>query len=524
MKVDRFEDLIAAVSLYRPGPMANIPAYCQRKHGEPWESPHPRIHDILAETYGIMVYQEQVMQISQVLAGYSLGGADLLRRAMGKKIAKEMEQQRASFTEGAVRRGIEPAKATEIFDLMAKFAEYGFNKSHAAAYALVSYQTAWLKANHPVAFLAASMTLDLDRTEKLAGHMQEASRLGIAVLPPDVNRSGAEFLVESTEDGKQAIRFALAAVKRVGAQAMRDLVTARDAGGPFRSLADFAERVDPKLLNKMQIENLAKAGAFDSLEPNRARLVAGAETVLRRAQASAEDRASAQIGLFGATDAAREALRLPDTPDWPQLDKLGFEAEAVGFHLSAHPLDTYGAVLKRLGVTLSSRIAERARGGAARLRLAGTVTATKERTTKTGSRMCWVSLSDQAGSYEVTLFSEVLSRCRALLEEGTAVLVSAEARLDGEALRLTASDLEALEKAAQGVGQGIRLWLDGPAAVVPVRELLTREGRGRGRVTLIARTGPGQEVELALPGAFNVSPRLMQAMKVLPGVAEVEAV
>ena len=524
MKVDRFEDLIAAVSLYRPGPMANIPAYCQRKHGEPWESPHPKIHHILEETYGIMVYQEQVMQISQVLAGYSLGGADLLRRAMGKKIAREMEQQRAIFTEGAVKNGIEPAKATEIFDMMAKFAEYGFNKSHAAAYALVSYQTAWLKANHPVAFLAASMTLDLDKTEKLASHMQEASRLGIAVLPPDVNRSGAAFLVERTPEGKEAIRFALAAVKRVGAQAMRDLVAARDAKGPFRSLAEFAERVDPRLLNKMQIENLAKAGAFDSLEGNRARLVAGAETVLRRAQASAEDRASAQIGLFGGADAAPEPLRLPDIPDWPQLEKLAYEAEAVGFHLSAHPLDTYKAVLKRLGVVASAEIAGRARGGAARLRLAGTVVATKERTTRTGSRMCWLSLSDQAGSYEVTLFSEVLSRSRDLLEEGTAVLVSAEARLDGEQLRLTASEVEGLEKAAQGVGQSIRLWLDGVGAVPHVQNLLAREGRGKGRVMLIARTAPGQEVELALPGAFNVSPRLMQAMKVLPGVAEVEAV
>jgi DNA polymerase-3 subunit alpha len=524
MRVDRFEDLVAAVALYRPGPMANIPAYCARKHGEPWESPHPKIHPILAETYGIMVYQEQVMQIAQDLAGYSLGGADLLRRAMGKKIRAEMEKQRVVFTEGAVRNGVDAAKAGEIFDLMEKFADYGFNKSHAAAYALVSYQTAWLKANHPVAFLAASMTLDLDRTEKLASHMQEASRLGIAVLPPDVNRSGAAFLVEPQEDGKEAIRFALAAVKRVGAAAMRDLVAARDRAGPFRSLAEFAERVDPRLLNKMQIENLAKAGAFDRLESNRARLVAGAETVLRRAQASAEDRASSQIGLFGAAGAAPEKLRLPDIPEWPQLEKLAHEAEAVGFHLSAHPLDTYKAVLKRLGVVASAQIAERARGGAARLKLAGTVVATKERTTRTGSRMCWLSLSDQAGSYEVTLFSEVLNRSRELLEEGTAVLVTAEARLDGEQLRLTANDLEGLEKAAQGVGQSIRLWLDGAAAVPQVQSALAREGRGKGRVVLVARTAPGQEVEVALPGQFNVSPRLMQAMRVLPGVAEVEAI
>jgi DNA polymerase-3 subunit alpha len=524
MRVDRFEDLIAAVALYRPGPMANIPAYCSRKHGEPWESPHPVIHGILEETNGIMVYQEQVMQIAQEMAGYSLGAADLLRRAMGKKIRAEMEKQRTIFVEGSTARGIPDAKAGEIFDLMERFADYGFNKSHAAAYALVSYQTAWLKANHPVAFLAASMTLDMDKTDKLAGHMQEATRLGIAVLPPDINKSGAEFLTECEEDGTPAIRFALAAVKRVGAQAMRDLVAARDADGPFSCIADFAARVDPKLINKMMIENLAKAGAFDRMEANRARLVAGAEQVLRRAQATAEDRASSQIGLFGGEGAKPEPLRLPAVQEWPQLEKLAFEAEAVGFHLSAHPLDSYAAVLKRLGVVPSAEIATRARAGGVRLKLAGTVVASKERNTRTGSRMAWITLSDAAGTYEVTLFSEVLSLARPLLEEGTAVLVSAEARLENESLRLTANDIEALERAAQDVGQGIRLWLDGTAAVEPIRALLAREGRGKGRVVMVARTGQGQEVELALPGAYAVSPKLMQAMQVVPGVAEVEAV
>jgi DNA polymerase III subunit alpha len=521
MRVDRFEDLVAAVALYRPGPMANIPAYCARKHGEAWESPHPKIHHILEETYGIMVYQEQVMQIGQDLAGYSLGGADLLRRAMGKKIKSEMEKQRVIFVEGAVKNGVDPQKAGEIFDLMEKFADYGFNKSHAAAYALVSYQTAWLKANYPVAFLAALMTLDMDKTEKLAGDIQEAARLGIPLLPPDINRSGAEFQVEATPEGTWAIRFALAAVKRVGATAMRDLVAERDRGGPFASMAEFAQRVDPKLLNKMQLENLAKAGAFDSLEPNRARLVAGAETLLRRAQASAEERGSSQIGLFGGADAKPEPLRLPDMPDWPQLERLAFEAEAVGFHLSAHPLDVYKSVLRRLGTTPCALVAAR---GAGRLKLAGTVVNSKERTTKTGSRMAWVRISDASGSIEVTLFSEVLSRSRELLTEGNAILISCEARVDNETLRLTAQDVEALEKAAQNVGQGIRLWLEATAAVDHIRTLLTREGKGRGRVSVVARTGTGQDVEITLPGGFNVSPRLMQAMKVIPGVAEVEAV
>ena len=520
MRPDRFEDLIAAVSLYRPGPMENIPAYCQRKHGEKWDSPHPLIHDILAETYGIMVYQEQVMQIAQVMAGYSLGGADLLRRAMGKKNMAEMAKQRAIFVEGAGKNGVEAKTAGEVFDLMEKFANYGFNKSHAAAYALVSYQTAFLKAHHPVAFLAASMTLDMDKTEKLASHMQEASRLNIKVLPPDINRSGAEFVIEG-----ESIRFALAAIKRVGLQAMKDLVAARNLNGPFASLADFAERVDPKLLNKMQLENLAKAGAFDTLEGNRAKLVLGAETVLRRAQASAEDRGSNQIGLFGAVEQGPALLRLPDTPEWPTLDKLGFEAEAVGFHLSAHPLDEYKGALRRLKVTPSARIGDTVRaGGAARLKLAGTVTGRKERNTRTGSRMAWVSLSDQTGSYEVTFFSEVLNRCRDMLEEGSAVLVTAEARLDNDALRLTANDCERLDKAAAGAGQGMRVFVDAATALPDIRALLEREGRGKGSVAIVPQIGPGQEVELALPERWNIGPRLMQAMKVLKGVTAVEEV
>ena len=519
MRVDRFEDLIAAVALYRPGPMANIPSYCQRKAGEPWASPHPAIHHILAETYGIMVYQEQVMQIAQDLAGYSLGAADLLRRAMGKKIRSEMAVQREIFAKGATERGVTAEKAGEIFDLMERFADYGFNKSHAAAYALVSYQTAWLKANHTVAFLAASMSLDMSNTDKLAGHMQEASRLGIPVLPPDINRSAHDFIVEETAEGKPAIRFALAAVKRVGEGAMKDLCAARQAGGPFMSLPDFTGRVDPRLLNKMQIENLGKAGAFDTLSSNRASLVAGAEVLIRRAQSAAEERGSGQIGLFGADSQRNEPIRLPAMPEWPLLEKLAYEAEAVGFHLSAHPLDTYKVTLKRLGVVGSAAIADRARAGTTRMKLAGTVVNAKERTTKTGSRMAYVRLSDAQGGFEVTCFSEVLNRSRELLVEGRAVLVTAEAKMEGEALRLTAQAVESLEKAAAGIAQGIRLWLDQTAAVEPIRVLLEREGRGKGRVVLVPMTGPGQEVELALPGGFNVGPRLMQAMKVLPGVA-----
>jgi len=356
--------------------------------------------------------------------------------------------------------------------------------------------------------------------------------MGIKVVPPDVNASGAEFAVEliDVDDGTQIqqikqIRFALAAVKRVGLGAMQDLVKAREEKGPFRSLTDFADRVDPKLLNKMQVENLARAGAFESLDPNRARVTEGAEQIIRRAQAAAEDRNSAQIGLFGMPGTAADAppLRLRDMPDWPQLDKLSQEADAIGFHLSAHPLDAYRAVLARLGVCPIAKMTERAQAGASRLKLAGTVIGTKERTTKTGSRMAWVRLSDASGSTEVTCFSEILGKCREMLTEGSAVMFTVEVKVDGEAVRMTALDCEPLERAAESVGQGLRVEIAGAEALTPLRLLLERQGRGRGEVIIIPRTGPGQEVELTLPGRWNVSPRLAQALKVIPGVENVEA-
>ena len=521
MRPDRFEDLIAAVALYRPGPMANIPDYCRRKHGEAWKAPHPELEPILSETYGIMVYQEQVMQIAQTMAGYSLGGADLLRRAMGKKIRAEMEQQRQIFTEGATRRGIPAAKATEVFDLMAKFADYGFNKSHAAAYALVSYQTAWLKANHPVAFLAACMNLALGNTDKIAALRQEAQRMGIAVLPPDINRSGPLFQVERGADGAQSIRYALAAIKKVGQAAMQSLVDCR-GDQPFASLADLAARIDPRQLNKMQLENLARAGAFDTLHPNRAQLFQGAETILRRAQADAEQAQSGQIGMFGA--AGPEPLRLPDVRDWPQMDRLSYEAEAVGFHLTAHPLDSYGPVLRRLGAVPSSQIDALGLSGTTRAKVAGCVVASKERNTRTGSRMAWIRLSDQAGSFEVTVFSEVLNAARDLLKPGAPVLMGIELKLEGDALRLTATDCRPLDQAASEAGAGMRVWLDRTEAVPHIRALLARERNGRGRITLVPRLDAAQAVEITLPGRFQVGPRLAQALQGVRGVERVEEV
>src|SRR5690349_8705022 len=438
LRPDRFEDIIAVVSLYRPGPMENIPRYIAVKHGE--EKPdylHPALEGILKETYGVMTYQEQVMQIAQVLAGYSLGSADLLRRAMGKKIPAEMEAQRQLFFEGAAARGVERPRAELIFDQMAKFAGYGFNKPHAAAYALVTYQTAYLKANYPVEFLAALMTLDLGNTDKLHIFRQESKRLGIKLLPPDINRSEVTFAVEPGD--KPAIRYALAAIKGVGAQAMAELVAERSARGRFKHLADFSRRLDAKSFNRRQFESLAKAGAFDSLNPNRAQTFAAAEQLLRQASLAAEERESRQESLFAGIDpsfAPRPSL--PLVADWPPVERLQHEFAAIGFYLSSHPLDPYGKSLERAGII---RWVDLPAGLAAnptnRFRLAGIVIGRKERTSGRGNRFAFVQMSDPSGTYEVVLFSEILREARALLDSGQPLFVNGCVRCEEESRRLT---------------------------------------------------------------------------------------
>ena len=337
MRPDRFEDIIALVALYRPGPMANIPTYCARKHR--MEEPdyiHPKLEPILRETFGVIVYQEQVMQAAQILAGYTLGQADLLRRAMGKKIRSEMQEQRAHFVEGSTERGIERQQADAIFDLLERFAEYGFNKSHAAAYALVAYQTAYMKANYPVEFLAASMTLDMGNTDKLSEFRAEAERLGIKVVPPSVNRSGVAFDVESG-----AIHYSLAALKGVGGQAVETIVAAR-GGKPFADLSDFAGRINPRAVNKRVLESLAASGAFDELEVNRARAYASRRYRPGSAQRAHDSAVVGQSELFGGP-AARTPLVLPSVEPWPPAERLQKEFDAIGFFLSGHPLDDYAA-------------------------------------------------------------------------------------------------------------------------------------------------------------------------------------
>jgi DNA polymerase III subunit alpha len=542
LRPDRFEDIIAVVSLYRPGPMENIPRYIAVKHGEEVaDYLHPALEGILKETHGIMIYQEQVMQIAQVLAGYSLGSADLLRRAMGKKIPAEMEAQRQMFVEGAARSGVDAGLADHIFDQMAKFAGYGFNKSHAAAYALVAYQTAYLKANYPVEFLAALMTLDLGNTDKLNVFRQELDRLDIRLLPPDINRSDVTFVVEPETPtlpsssvpglgpgrggkgvGKPAIRYALAAVKGVGGQAMSDVVAERVAHGRFKDLFDFACRLDAKSFNRRQFENLAKAGAFDSLNPNRAQTLAAAEQLLRQANLAVEERASRQESLFGKLDPSFQPRpALPLVADWPPVERLQQEFAAIGFYLSSHPLDPYGKSLERSGVIRFAELpAGLAANEASRFKLAGIVVGKKERSSARGNRFAFVQMSDPSGIFEVTLFSEMLSEARGLLDSGQPLVVTVDVRSGEENLRLIAQKIEPLDAVVAHAAAGLRVFLGEARALSSLKSVIAREAGGRGRVTVVLDL-PSREVEIAIPGGFKVDPRTRAAVKSLPGIIDV---
>ena len=423
MRPDRFEDIIALVALYRPGPMANIPTYCARKHGvEEADYIHPKLEPILRETHGVIVYQEQVMQAAQVLSGYSLGEADLLRRAMGKKIRSEMKAQQDRFVSGAVQRGVDKSQADAIFELLERFADYGFNKSHAAAYALVAYQTAYMKANYPVEFIAASMTLDMGNTDKLSEFRAEAERLGIKVVPPSVNRSGTAFEVDG-----QNIYYALAALKGVGRQAVDTIVAAR-GDRPFGDLADFASRINPRAVNKRVLESLAAAGAFDVIEPNRARAFAAVDAMMGEAQRAHETVTSGAMEFSFGETAARGALNLPKVEPWLPAERLQKEFDAIGFFLSGHPLDDYMVALKRLRVQSWAEFARAVKSGANAGRVAGTVVGRTERRTRTGSKMGIFALSDPSGHYEAIVFSEGLAQFRDMLEPGSAVLLTSVGR------------------------------------------------------------------------------------------------
>ncbi|WP_375635929.1 MULTISPECIES: DNA polymerase III subunit alpha [unclassified Bartonella] len=516
MKPDRIEDIIALVALYRPGPMENIPTYNARKHGEEEiASIHPKIDHLIKETQGVIVYQEQVMQIAQVLAGYSLGEADLLRRAMGKKIHAEMQKQRTRFVNGAVAGGVDKDQADIIFDLLAKFADYGFNKSHAAAYAIVSYQTAYMKANYPVEFLAASMTYDMTNTDKLNDFRREALRLGIEVIAPSIQTSHRVF-----EVGDNCIYYSLAAIKGVGETVVDHIVTCR-GDKIFKDLEDFCARVDPRIVNKRAMESLVCAGAFDCFNIAREVLLANLGTLHARALRILDDNSSGQVDIFGMAGGLKEPLILSQTTPWLLAEKLYREFQAIGFYFSAHPLEEYQAILDKKRIQTWVNFANAVKGGATAARLAGTVVAKNVRKTKSGKKMGIIHFSDTSGQYEAVLFSEALSDYEEMLEPGKSfiITVSAENRSEGVSLRI--ETIQSLEQESLKQHKMMRLFIKTVDMLPQIEQNLNLGGNGEVGLILIQEDGL-REVEIALPKRYKVNSHVANAMKLIQGVVDVE--
>lgn len=516
------EDVIAIISLYRPGPMDNIPTYVSGKEDPTTiKYQHEGLKPILEATYGVPVYQEQVMRMAQEIAGYSLGEADLLRRAMGKKKLEEMVAQRRRFIDGAkAQNDIHENLANDIFDTMEKFAGYGFNKSHAAAYALIGYQTAYLKQYFPVEFLAASMSLDLHNTDKLAAFFQEARRLKIPVHAPDVNTSSADFDVR---DG--GIVYALGALKNVGLEAMIKMVEERQTNGPFEDIHAFAARVDPRAVNRKCIEQLARAGAFDGLDPSRATMHAAASMLAAAANNSAEDRAGGQAGLFGDAEPAMQ-VSLPVVGDWSSQERLDHELAAIGFYFSGHPLDDVLDGLEEGRITLAIDVAERAVDGKP-LELLGIIRRRVEKPARNGGKFAFLTLSDPTGEVEIMVMPELLMEAREQLEPGLAVVIVAEVRRRDEEIRLSVRRVQPVEDARIGKkAAALSVHLQGGAQVEQLAAITERlrsvPDQDRGEIFVRLETRCGQFVTLKLPHQYATGLKALRALKTAPGVSRVE--
>ncbi|MXO73764.1 DNA polymerase III subunit alpha [Altererythrobacter aerius] len=528
VKPTNFGDIIALVSLYRPGPMDNIPLFGKRKAGEvAIEYPHEKLEGILSETYGIFVYQEQVMQAAQILAGYSLGDADLLRRAMGKKVQAEMDAQRERFVDGCAEVSQIPARrANELFDLIDKFAGYGFNKSHAAAYALLAYQTGWLKAHYPEEFYAASMCFDMHQSEKLAVFVDDARRAGIEIAPPDVNRSEAEFTVERTDDG-YAVRYALAGIRNVGEKAMEALVAEREANGWFETLEDLFGRLPKGSMNSRQLEGLIASGALDGLEPNRAKLFANADLLLAVTEAANRERESGQAGLFGGEAQVDTALRLKDAEDWPRAERMARERDNFGFYFSAHPVEQYRAIASANGArSFASLMGGGApSGGRGPAVMAAMVEKVNRGRTRKGKDFVRADFSDSSGQFSAACFEEALVASFAKwADESTCVLLNVE--LDSpspdEPPRITVRGARPLNEVKAGARMRLSLDVTAPEALAALRDALAPGPEGRGEVTVRLRTGGAREPLMLLGRSFQVDGDLAERLASLEGLANVQ--
>ncbi|MBH1944080.1 DNA polymerase III subunit alpha [Erythrobacter sp. YJ-T3-07] len=530
VKPTKFEDIIALVSLYRPGPMDNIPLFGKRKAGvEPIEYPHPKLEGILGETYGIFVYQEQVMQAAQILAGYSLGDADLLRRAMGKKNQAEMDKQRQRFIDGCKKvSDIEANEASALFDLIDKFAGYGFNKSHAAAYALLAYQTAWLKAHYPEEFYAAAMCFDMDQSEKLAVFVDDARRNGIEVAAPDLNRSEAEFSVERTDDG-YAVRYGLAGLRNVGEKAMDAIVAEREAHGWFESLDDFFSRLPKGAMNSRQLEALIAAGAFDHLEPNRGQLTANVDLLLAVADAAIRERSSGQEGLFGNEDSANQGLRMKDAEDWSRAERMTKERETFGFYFSAHPIEQFRDVASANGARSYSSLMTGGPAGEARGRavIAAMVEGAKRGQTRRGKDFIRADFSDSTGQFSAACFEEgLVPQFTKWAQESTCILLTVE--LDSpspdEPPRMTIRGARPLAEVAGGQRMLLTLEVSSEAALGELALALQPGPPGHGEVQIALDVGQGERPVMRLGHDYKVDGKLADALERIEGISNITLV
>jgi DNA polymerase-3 subunit alpha len=519
LKPSRFEDLIALNALYRPGPIKGglIDEFIKRRHGKVKVSyPHPILEPILRDTYGVIVYQEQVMQIASAMAGYSLGEADILRRAMGKKKKEVMASERSKFVEGARRNKIPAKVAGEVFDLMEHFAGYGFNASHSAAYALIAYRTAYLKAHHPREFMAALLSIEKENTDEVAKYVQECREMGIQVLPPDVNESRGDFAVEG-----EAIRYGLAAVKKVGEAALASILEGRGRLGRYVSIAQLCAEVDPRLVNKGVVEALVKAGAFDGFGAPRGRLFAAVDGAMEAAGRAVRARASGQESLFGGEDGGGGPVlrdhRPPDAPDWTEAERLAHEREALGFYLTGHPLTDHLDELRGLATHATTELASAAPG--AEVVVGGMMTSTARRKTRKGETMATFVLEDLRGGVEVVVFPELYGRSQALFMEEGPVLVTGRVEADESRLRILASDLAALADAQKRRTGSISIRV--PVAGLTDEVLERLRGILEGN-----RGGCPVFLELSRPGTFALTVKAGDAFAAAPSpgmVASVEA-
>ena len=507
LKPDRFEDIIAIVALYRPGPMDNIPTYISRKHGaHKVEYMHPELEGILKETYGIMIYQEQVQQAAQILAGYTLGAADILRRAMGKKIKSEMDAQREKFVSGASKKSISSDLANQIFDQISAFAGYGFNKSHAAGYAMITYQTAWLRAHFPYEFFSASMSLEISDTDKLSSFVIEAKSHGIQIQKPSINSSFVEFVsLCNTTDSSNYIEYGLSAIKNVGFSAMEELVIEREKNGKFLSLEDFLKRIPVSIINKRMLENLIKSGAIDCVHLNRNQLLQNMDTIISFCDLYKRENNSNQSILF-AQEEQNLKVKLNDVEMFSLSEKLENEFSALGLYLSSHPIEPYTSILKNLDIIQSSQIERevKKRGSGCRVKLAGIISRVQMRTTKRGSKFYIVYMTDSSGPYDFLAFDDIYFEVREFLEKNKPILASLETKVeDSGRVRLNALEVKDIQREALSYSEVLTYNVLNLNSLDVLKEFLEKVPEGHSRIKLFLKIKE-KECEINLPNSYEL--------------------